>query len=769
MPRIIDVDTEAFAPTHVKEYVPPREHPKDTSLRRMGTKMQLAGQALPLVGAGASLLDQYLITPIQQKLKAGREEEYKGAKAGEELLEGGETPMQKIARERLEKNAVALEAQKPEYFTGGSEAEKANLASMFGQERPLFDEYRTSKQEADAAEWAVKEREARRADEEPAAREQYFRDMESIMSGQDEEPTETKYQGAAGRMMRTSKLPDQDKQAPTPAASIAAERLKPTAQPFSPEELKRYGFDERGAYLPHPVPEGKLPEVTSAKSLTTPRPGAESGFAGTTAEAGTTATAETAKAAAAPAAPAAPKTLATATDDELADAGRKLKRLVEQNPGDTEYARRLRQVELEQRHREEKIEFEDWAPIARGADTPEEQQRALELAKRVRMPWRGSFQDILKTPFERAREEAIGTREEKGLFPEMGRPLSQYDIALKKAQTAYAEAKANGETEKQARNKADAVLKMATAGLRTAQEEEVRTMTPIKAGEGLERMRQIHANEEKLIAQTKAINEKLPEEIKLMQSRSRNFEAAARRVRSGGVGRGAKDELLKAYTTLVSQDEKNIDDIEGLYKDALRNEGSIKVQAENDMRDAATSAEQVENLKKYLKTTDLMIDDEKRSEIQLKINNAITEARNKQAKAEASKKQADQAQANIDALTTQRTQAMEQARQNKVRAESLIQQWADKRGVKLEPVTERPLVPPTTNKPAAPEKSFLERANEFLRGGGVTPTTKPAAPSSNIKTTTSLPPGVTLTGEIKVVNGIEYAIGSNGKGYKIKR
>ena len=49
MPRIIDVDTEAFAPVYRKAQEP-REARADTELRRMGTKMQLAGQALPLVG-----------------------------------------------------------------------------------------------------------------------------------------------------------------------------------------------------------------------------------------------------------------------------------------------------------------------------------------------------------------------------------------------------------------------------------------------------------------------------------------------------------------------------------------------------------------------------------------------------------------------------------------------------------------------------------------------------------------------------------------------
>jgi hypothetical protein len=158
-----------------------------------------------------------------------------------------------------------------------------------------------------------------------------------------------------------------------------------------------------------------------------PSAGAESGFAGTTAQAGTTATAETAKAAAAPAAPAAPKTLATATDDELADAGRKLKRLVEQSPGDPEYARRLRQVELEQRHREEKFEYEDLAAEARAADTLEKQQAVLEKARRVRMPV-GGLQDILTPSFERFKREALGTRGEPGLFPEQKIKLKQKKI-----------------------------------------------------------------------------------------------------------------------------------------------------------------------------------------------------------------------------------------------------------------------------------------------------------------------------------------------------
>lgn len=100
MPRIIDVDTEAFAPTYQKAYREPREDPRDVQLRRMGAKLQLAGQAMPFISEGIKGIDQYLVTPIQQAMKESREEEYKAKKAGEMPFEISETTMQKLARER---------------------------------------------------------------------------------------------------------------------------------------------------------------------------------------------------------------------------------------------------------------------------------------------------------------------------------------------------------------------------------------------------------------------------------------------------------------------------------------------------------------------------------------------------------------------------------------------------------------------------------------------------------------------------------------------
>jgi hypothetical protein len=345
------------------------------------------------------------------------------------------------------------------------------------------------------------------------------------------------------------------------------------------------------------------------------------------------------------------------------------------------------------------MEYEDWAARARAADTVEEQAKVLEMAKNVRMPV-GGLQGLLKTGFERAKEAALGTREEKGLFPEVPRPVSDWEIKLKQANILYKEGLAAGLPEKQARDRATAILKMEQANVAAEKAKETAELVEPKKVKLQEEAQRIHAQED-------AINKKLPEEIKLMQARAANFLAKAKQVRGGGGGRGAKDELLKAYIALKKDDQNNIDNVDGIYKDSLRSQATIQLQADNDERDAATSIAQLDNLKKLSDNTRAMMDDKERLDLQFKISNAMAEVENKKAKAAASKKQAEQAAANIELITNQRAQAIEQARQNTQRAEGILQQWGVKQNIKLEPVTQNPIVTPGSRQEKP--KGFMER------------------------------------------------------------
>lgn len=602
MARILDVDTEAFAPTY-RKVQEPREARADVELRRMGTKMGLVSQALPLVGAGAGLLDKYLVTPIQQALKKSREEEYGKAGAGSEELESGETPMQKIARERMAqkvatepKGVVALEAQKPEYATAGTESEREELAKMFGQERPSFGEYRTSEQEAAAATQAAKEKEEKRTAEEPAEREKYARDIESIMAGKGEEPTETKYQGAAGQMMRATEPPSQrDLAIAKLFKSHIAEAGSRFGDMMKPKEFA--GIDrpmqfttpteELGRRLPHPVPEGRLPAVTPAKPLATSltSAGAEPGFAGTEATAESTQTAKTAKAAAAPAAPAGPKTLATASDDDLSKASERLKRLVQQNPNDPEFARRLRQVELEQRHREEKFEYEDLAAEARAADTLEKQRAVLEKARRVRMPV-GGIQDLITPSFELFKQEALGKRGEPGLFPQMREAASpeQRLLYLERAYTLQAqrEGKDPATAAKIGKAQAQADLYGAQAGAARAKEEETRTLTPFKAGKIAEEIPKIHAQEQKLNAETDRIRTLLPGQKQKLADESAKLKALAAKARSSvrRGGSGLSPDEMKIIKELNDRRNETVNQATRVETEAEAHYGRMEALAE---------------------------------------------------------------------------------------------------------------------------------------------------------------------------------------------
>jgi hypothetical protein len=667
MPRIIDVDTEAFAPGYQKAYQEPREARADTELRRMGTKLQLANQVLPYVSEGIKGIDKFVVTPIQQYLKEGREEEYGKSGAGSELLEADETPMQKIARQRLEAQksqkpfdtsawekeaeemyditkmpkSPELGAQRPEYV-GGEE-----LAQMFGEDRPSFGEYYSPEQEA------IAERAEPRKEEKVSLRSPVvFRDPRTGALVPAERGALE--QGSPAYAMEVSR------QVTGMPRKRAAEVEKPEARRMPP----------------HPMVEGIEPTKPYQPKYTEESLGAkaEGGFAGTEALAEPTQTAATAKAAAAPAAP---KTLATASDDELKKARGRLETLVAQNPQDTEYARRLKQIDLELRHRGEQMEYEDWAARARAADTVEEQAKVLEMAKNVRMPV-GGLQGLLKTGFERAKEAALGTREEKGLFPEVPRPVSDWEIKLKQANILYKEGLAAGLPEKQARDRATAILKMQQANVAAEKAEtEAATREP-KVIDLREAAQLKHAQEERLNAQTKAINEKLPNEIALMKSRS----AALQRKLAGGGGK--KDDLLKAIALQQKQDQELIKNIDGTLKGEQDTWQRIHAQADDDARDATKASNEYNSIVEAIKRAGTVeMTERERFDLRLRAEQARVNAESANKKAAASEAQGRIAYQNERDMQAKRAEAQAAARENNDRTEILWERYYKSKGLPL--------------------------------------------------------------------------------------
>lgn len=634
MPRIIDVDTEAFAPTHQKAYAP-QESRVDRELRRMGAGLEVAGKAVPFASMGISALDKYLVTPIQEAMQRGREEEYKGAGAGGELLEGGETPMQKIARERL----AEKEKQKP----------------------------------FDTSAW------------EKEAEEMYdITKMKGAPDLQAQRPDAGLGRGSPAYEMEVSRQRGGLPRKPTTA-------LESATQPTNGRVL-----------IGHPAVEG----VTVPPA----RKPAESEFAGAAAPATETQTAQMAKAAATPGAttaPVAPKTLATATDDELAGVKDRLEKLVQQNPQDPEFARRLKQVELEQRHRGEAMSYEDWAAKARAADTLEEQQRVLELAKKTRMPVEG-LEGLLRTGFERAKLKALGTPGEKGLFPEVSRTSEEQRFLY--MQRAIAQQLQNQGLDPMIAAKI--AEKEAHARLYGQRAEAEGAMLPYKVGRAEEQIHTEHERHQRMQQVREIADKKLPDEIALMKARTANLLSNARKARGGGGGAGrTKDDLLKAVQILQTEDQKTIDNVDGMYRDALRNQGAIQAQAQNDERDAGVAKSNYEDA--LSSGVGLFGADKAKHDFEVARFKRTADAAEEKAKL--SRTQAESARDTIDAIGNQRSGALEAQRQNKAQIEALLQEYTKRRGVEYKPRQPTPAAAPAApTKPAAKPTKKKSEIDDFF-------------------------------------------------------
>lgn len=733
MPRIIDVDTEAFAPTHQKTYQEPREAAIDTRLRRIGTKMGLVQQALPLASMGVSALDEYLVTPIQQKLKGMREGEYKESKAGEALLEGGETPMQKIARERLaaqEKTAGMYEPAGMER-AGRREAETAVMPTPTeraatwlqeareevgeepgkmpgatqweapvtrGKMTPGEEGYYKSKGKVVTPEYSEAGRRltkpgqtmavspemkkaiklGRREDEDQeAARlgtefamtqkaplprgaagvaeyELPELDVQKIAAERLRDQiaqNEERVRSPIGRKMGRERIeteaiaamPEEERMFRMPPTSAPSTEMAPAATPETtpagrmPPHPWESGIEKPAPYQPRsaelqrsllaPMDQGDRDAQTKrtleiAKEVLAARKGAEPGFAGAEAPAAETQTAQMAKAAEEPVKP---KTLATASDDELASVGRRLQKLVQENPNDPEFANRLRQVELEQRHREEKMEYEEWAPMARAANTPEEQQRVLEMAKRVRMPVEG-IAGLLKSPSERAKEKALGTREEKGLFPEMERPTTEWDIALKKAKIVSEQGKAQGLSDKQATERAKAWVLLNRGDLAAEQAESVAAKREPEVINIQEAGRLKHMQERLAEAKAAEIEALLPVKTQKYQADIARLRGLAARTRAaGGGGRGINNEDWKWANLWLSQQDRAVDNARAAVTQSKNEAGSLLRDARKAEIAATSRAEDVAEYEAMAKKVPPM--DPKYAEIQAKLVEKKAEAR----------------------------------------------------------------------------------------------------------------------------------------------
>jgi len=742
MPRIIDVDTEAFAPTYQKTYKE-REPLGDVSRRRMAADLQLLGQAMPYVSEGIKGIDQYLVTPIQQAMKESREEEYKAKKAGETPFEIGETTMQKLAKQRLAekekqkpfdtsawekeaeemyditkmKGAPDLEAQRPDYGAVGEEA-----AKMFGEERPEFGELSVPVGEAGTDAMIARQR---------VEQQMAQRLKEQEQAGPVTRPTVIARHPVTGELRAVAGQPSAGLESGSPAYEMEVSRQR-TGLPRKPAAATPAEPATTRMMPEHPVPTGY--QWPARGRYTAPGAPTE-GFAGAEAPAEPTQTAQMAKTATttaragartaaepvAPTEPARPKTLATVTDDELSDVKRRLEKMVEQDPEDKELADRLEMVNLEQRHRGEKMEYEDWAAMARAADTLEEQRKVLEMAKRVRMPVEG-LESLLTSPFERAKLKALGSRGEKGLFPEVARPLTSWEIDKKETEIRINQLKAQGLSDKQAADQALAEKRLADAGLSRARTKTEETLLEPRYVAAAEKPFLMHSQEEHLKNIDDIAKQKAPNEIAVMKARAANLMAEAKRRRSGGAGRN-KDDLATMIKTLLSDDQQNVRSVAGMYGEASRTYSTILAQSMNDERDAASANADYEDL---LGTGAGLFGADKEQH-DLRVAMFKRKADDAKKKAALSKAQAEAAEKTLEQIDTQRAQASETARRNEAQVNALLETYAGRRGVPYKPREVTPAAPPARK---TEEEGGIMGAVRGMFGGGAKPAKTPAKSKS---------------------------------------
>lgn len=824
MPRIIDVDTEAFAPTYQKAYKE-REPRGDVQTRRMMADLQLVGQAMPYVSEGIKGIDQYVVTPIQQAMKEGREEEYKAKKAGEMPFEISETTMQKLARERQAAKQGLEDRENLEKGLGipeFGESMKARVQPLSLQAQQLEGMSETER----AAQWLKEARAETEQAEEPQAYEWTPPVTRGKMVGTDYEVQRYKSKGrvatpeydASGRRItkpgqafkvapemtaaiKVGRREDEDQEADRLAQEfeatreaglprgatgigeydlselqqqqIAAQRVRESmgkssraeqglrARPAEvdeaiikalaaePEEARTFKEPQvtqiAGVTMPtteEPAPTRMMPEHPVPTGYQWPArgrytaPGAPTeGFAGAEAPAEPTQTAQMAKTATttaragartaaepvAPTEPAKPKTLATVTDDELSDVKRRLEKMVEQNPEDKELANRLEMVNLEQRHRGEKIEFEDWAPMARAADTVEEQRKVLELAKRVRMPVEG-FESLLTSPFERAKLKALGAKGEKGLFPEVARPLTSWEIDKKQTEIRINQLKAQGLSDKQAADQALAEKRRAEAGRARAQTTEIETMLEPKYAAAAEKPFLMHAQEEKAKAETQKILELLPGQKQKLADESAKLKALAAKAR-GSIRRGGAG--------LNSDELKWVKEINDRRNEMVNQATKVEMEAEAQYGRLEVAAERAKLMAERAALDANKLGPEGLDEAE---NRKIRQA---QAEASAAKTAYEQAEADrrvankarIDAQANKR-EALRAGDVDKADADYLTELAMKKRGITLPSAQKRAGAAPVA--PAAKEEGGIMGAVRGMFGGGAKPAAAPVKKGSKI-------------------------------------
>ena len=425
-----------------------------------------------------------------------------------------------------------------------------------------------------------------------------------------------------------------------------------------------------------------------------------------------------------------PKTIGDASDEQLAMVKGKLEERLKTMPGDQVMAQRLKDVndELEYRKTEKApVTYDQWAALARKATTPEQQAKVLEYAKDVHMPVRG-LQDLFTRNMQLAEEQALGTKTEKGLFPETERESEAKRAYL----LASADEKLASGMRKRDLTPAELqVLEareryyLAGAGLRGEQAEDLSALRPYKAGKMEEQIHDLHEHHLKLAAETNAINQKLGPQIDKIKAESAKLRALAAKARRGGAGGGLSADELKLIREYNDRGRERVQEADTVAKQAETNAERAVASA----REARLRAELAERNVSEPEDVSRLYGPAKTAAMQRNLEREKIKATSDAAKAVADQLEAT-AQKTQDAANQARAvhqAALKAGDDDRGIADELAQKYLERRGVRPPSSTRTapaaaPAAPakpaaPTTGAPPKPANAPADAKLTTLRNG----------------------------------------------------
>lgn len=600
MARILDTDTEAFAPVqHRIERVPGQTAAE--KLQNLGLMANVAKEAMPFADLAVRGIDTAYGGIKDWFAESGKKDEaekaaLRRAKGLDDSFSGTEAPAQPtqtesvaksgapstqdIAKQRLE--TIKLAPLPAERMSEYADKEAGEMTQGY---KPEFEELNVSVRPLTEDEKAAEEWKAARSKERTEQQKSMLAELRSAVGNPEE-------QQRIMQKIRESEKPTLGKSyLEGPAReSLNLRRAKPVVgdmhldwfnQPAEQEsraEAMKLNMPAAAAEAPaattteptrrpvgHPATEGVLipPErkpVAAAEPVAQPR-----------------------QPAAAPVAkPATPRTIGEATDEQLDMVKQKLEAQLKTAPTNQMLASRLKDVDDEMSYR--KVEkaprtYSEWQALARQADTPEEQAKVLEYAKNIHMP-SGGLLDLFTPNTQLAERQALGSREEKGLFPETARE-SASKAALNYA-TAELKLRQGKRVEELTPAEREAIVERseyyrAGAGLRGQQAQDLEETRPYRVGKMEEQIQTEHERHKKIAAETNAIEQKLGPQIDKLKAESAKLRSLRQRAAGGGGLSKADFQLMKEYDKRA--------------KERVQEADKIAAQAEANAERAAAAAE----------------------------------------------------------------------------------------------------------------------------------------------------------------------------------